>query len=349
MSSKPLKIGVMGCGFVADYGHFPAMARVPRYDLHAVFDPRFESAVAAQKKHGAAHAFHEVDAFFGSGLDAVVITSAAPAHEANVLSCAEHGVPALCEKPLAMDEEQADRMIQAMNAAGQPLYVAFCYRYGLNALRIKELLGQGAIGEVKAMRLIYNWDNHGKYENRDATAAVIEQRRHGRMLEGGPMVDCGVHQIDLARWWMGSEVTAFAGHGAWVDDYEAPDHIWAHLDHDNGCHTMVEMSYSFGHTMQQPEPMFVYQLIGTEGVILYHREKSRFELRNIHGTFPQEYHEEKNFTGVHQRFAHFLRTGEPGDLCTAEQGQEATRIARTITDNLIAERASTSSGTSVLA
>lgn len=153
------------------------------------------------------------------------------------------------------------------------------------------------------------------------------------------MVDCGVHQIDLAQWWLNSEVVRATGEGAWVDDFEAPDHIWAHLTHASGAHTMVEMSYSFGHTMRDAESSFVYQLIGTEGVITYDRNISRFELRNQDGTFPQQYHEEKDFDGAHRAFAHFLNTGDPGELCTAEQGQEATRIARTLTDDLIARHA----------
>jgi len=36
----------------------------------------------------------------------------------------------------------------------------------------------------------------------------------------------------------------FSGHGAWVDDYEAPDHVWLHMDHASGAHTTVEVSYS---------------------------------------------------------------------------------------------------------
>ena len=62
-------------------------------------------------------------------------------------------------------------------------------------------------------------------------------------------------------------VTRFSGHGAWVDEYQAPDHMWLHMDHANGAHTMVEMSYSYHHTSKKALSEFVYELIGTEGVI----------------------------------------------------------------------------------
>lgn len=62
------------------------------------------------------------------------------------------------------------------------------------------------------------------------------------------MVDCGTHQIDLASFWLDSDVVQYDAHGAWVDDYDAPDHIWLHMDHANGAHAMVEMNYSYHHT-----------------------------------------------------------------------------------------------------
>ena len=70
------------------------------------------------------------------------------------------------------------------------------------------------------------------------------------------MVDCDVHSIDLARHWLGSEVARHTALGAWVADYEAPDHMWLHLDHESGAHTMVEMSFTYGHTAKEPISFF---------------------------------------------------------------------------------------------
>jgi predicted dehydrogenase len=120
-------------------------------------------------------------------------------------------------------------------------------------LKIRELVRAKAIGEVRSLRLIYNWGMHGKFDFDGNGKKILQKRRDGRMLEGGPMVDCGTHQIDLSLFWLGSEVVAFSSHGAWVDEYEAPDHIWLHLDHANGTHSMIEMSYSCHHTSKRSE------------------------------------------------------------------------------------------------
>ncbi|MBB6429825.1 Gfo/Idh/MocA family protein [Algisphaera agarilytica] len=333
------KIGLMGCGNVATYGHLPAIRDTAGLELHAIYDPDASRArdLASPHRFNVRHACHTEEAFFASGIDAVAITSPAPAHEANVLAAAKHGLPILCEKPLSMSKEQGQRMIEATDAAGVPLYVAFCYRFSPSALKIKDLVAEGAIGDVRSLRLIYNWDCHGKYNQRDPEQGVAPHR-HGRMLEGGPMVDCGTHQIDLAQWWLGSPVVNARGHGAWADDYEAPDHVYAHLDHDNGAHTMVEISYGFGHTMKDPESLFLYQLIGTDGVITYDRNIGRFELRNTEGTQTLKYHHEKDFAGMYRAFAKALETGDANNLPTAAEGLRVTDLAVEVTEQVMEAR-----------
>jgi predicted dehydrogenase len=156
------------------------------------------------------------------------------------------------------------------------------------------------------------------------------------------MVDCGVHQIDLARWWLGSEVEWQCGIGVWIDDYEAPDHLYLHMGHTCGAHTMVEMSFSYNATSREPRTHFQYELIGSDGVIRYNREEHSFELRNSHGTQWLAWHPEKNFAGMHTEFSHALSTGDARGMPTAKDGLIATRIARLATEEAIRDRERTS-------
>jgi predicted dehydrogenase len=332
------KIGLMGCGIVAGYGHLPAIKSVRDLELWAVFDPDENAVREAQKKFGAAHAFTDEKAFFESGIEAVTITSPAPFHKVNVLRAAQYQLPTLCEKPLAMDGPEAQEMIAAMQSANAPLYTAFCYRFSPSALKIRELVQSGAIGDVRSLRLIYNWDCHGKFASGANGNSTIQQRRHDRMLEGGPMVDCGTHQIDLAQFWLASPIVNFDGIGAWVDDYEAPDHIWLHATHQNGAHTCVEISYSYGMTAQKRLHEFVYELIGTQGVIRYDREARSFKMETPRGTEVFKWHDEKNFTGLYEEFSRALHSGDAGLLTTAAEGQRVTEIAREATNRAIEKR-----------
>ncbi len=328
----------MGCGVVADYGHLPAIVKTPGLELVAVMDPNQERVHAAAEKFGSPLAFTDAKSFFESGLDAVLICSPAGAHLANVKNAAEYGVHVLCEKPLAMNDAESEEAIAAMDSAGRMLFTGFVYRFSPVALQIKAWVQQGVIGEVRSLRLIYIWDLHGQYEQ-DVDGEWVESPRwRGRMLEGGPMVDCGVHQIDLARWWTGQEVARSSANAAWVAEYEAPDHVYMHMDHERGTHTMVEMSFTYGHTVREPRHHFSYHLIGTGGVIRYDRNGWILEARTGQETIRVPGGSEKNFGGMHAAFAEALRTGEPGHLPSGRDGLIATHLARTATDMAIANR-----------
>lgn len=335
---RTYKVGVLGCGMIAELGHLPVLKHTPGLQLYALYDINFERAVGLQKKFQVPHAYPTEKEFWESNIDAVVVCTPAPLHHANILQAARHGKHVLCEKPLAMTETDIEDMDRVMREAGLQLYTGFTYRFSQSAMDIKRLVQEKAIGEVRLLRLIYNWNLHGKWRWNEKGERMASPLRVGRMLEGGPMVDCGVHQIDLARWWLGSEVEWQRGLGVWVEDYEAPDHMYLHMGHACGAHTLVEMSFSYNATSREPRSHFLYELIGTDGVIRYNREEHSFELRNSHGTQWLPWHGEKNFAGMHAEFARALARGTAGDMPTARDGLLATRIARLATEQAIEDR-----------
>lgn len=328
----------MGCGMVARYGHLPAILSTPSLHLHAVFDPDAANLRLAREQFGVQHVFTDAEAFFASGIQGVSITSPAPCHLENVLQAAAHRLPAICEKPLAMNRAEGERMIAATRSAGVALHAAFCYRFSPCALKIRELVRNRAIGEVRSLRLIYNWSLHGKFATDPEGRRIIQKRREDRMLEGGPMIDCGTHQIDLATFWLGSPVASFSARGAWVDDYEAPDHMWLHMDHANGAHTVVEISYSYHHTTQNRRSEFVYELIGTDGVIRYDREASSFTVSTPSGVECLDFAPEKNFAGLYAEWARSLARGSSELLASADEGLRVVEIAAGATSAAVAAR-----------
>lgn len=332
------KIGVMGCGVVADYGHLPAIVKTPGLELAGVFDPVRENAVRAATRFGTT-AFTDQEALLDSGLDAVVVCSPVPFHRENVLAAAARGLHVLCEKPLGMDDAEVLEMIAATRSAKVGLAAGFVYRFSPVSQTIRRWVREGTIGEVRALRLGYVWELHGRYEEAVDGTWRENPRWVGRMIEGGPMVDCGVHFIDLARWWLGREVVRSHGVGAWVaDGYDAPDHMWLHLDHEGGAHTAAEVSFSYGFTAKDPAPLFTYDLVGTGGTIRYDRNGWLLERRNGEGTLRIPGSSEKDFAGMHAAFAQALATGDWSEMPSAEDGMEATRLARVATESVIAMR-----------
>jgi predicted dehydrogenase len=326
----------MGCGHVADFGHVPAILEIPGLQLAALFDPNPQRVREMENKFMLGCGFTRTEAFFQQNLDAVVIASPPAAHAENSIAAAKNGALILCEKPIADSEESGREMIEAVRAAGQEIYTAFVYRYSPVAQQIKRWVEEGIVGEVRSLRLNYLWNLHGQYEQDDAGKWIESARWRGRMLEGGPLVDCGVHQIDLARWWLQSEVVQATGHGAWVSNYEAPDHVFLHMDHANGAHTSIEVSFTYGHTAKDPRSIFTYELIGTGGVIRYDRDGYILEARHGQGTTAAPGASEKNFKGMYAALVRELQNKSGTELPSAEDGLIATSIAEAATEAAIA-------------
>ena len=333
-----IKIGVLGFGMIAEWGHLPAIQKCPDISLEAVFDINWDRSLQMQKEFKARHAFPTEEEFWNADFDAVVICTPAPLHLEHVTKAAKHGKHILCEKPLAMTESDIEKMIEVAKKADVKLFTGFCYRFSPSALEIHKLVKNGWIGDVQSLRLIYLWNLHGKWQRNHKGDFEISRLRLGRMEEGGPMVDCGVHQIDLARWWLGSEVVSYKGIGVWVEEFEAPDHMYLHMDHECGAHTMVEMSFSYNATSKEPRSNFQYELIGTDGVIRYNREEHSFEIRNSQGTKYLPWEPEKNFLGMYKELHRALSTKKDGNMPLAEDGLAATRIARAATEDAISNR-----------
>lgn len=335
---RPFKIGVLGCGMIAEKAHLPLLSATPGLQLEAIYDIHFARALTMQKKFNVPKAFATEEEFWAADIDAVVVCTPAPIHMHNVKHSARHGKHVLCEKPLAMNETDIEKMIAIMNEAKLMFFAGFNYRFSQSSVDIRRLIHANAIGEVRALRLVYNWHLHGKYKFDEQGNRIDSPLYVGRMMEGGPLVDCGVHQIDLARWWLGSEVQWQRGIGVWVDDYEAPDHMYLHMGHASGAHTMVEVSFSYSTTAKDVRSHFQYEIIGTDGILRYNREEHTFELRNSYGTQWLPYYPEKNFAGLFTEFAKALATGEPGHMPTGMDGLIATRIARIATEQAIRDR-----------
>lgn len=333
------RIGLMGCGAVASFGHIPSIRRTEGLHLASLFDPDAQRLADAKAISPESETFSDVEAFFASGLDAVAIASPAPVHRENVLMAAQHGLPVLCEKPIAMNDAEAEEMIAAMERAKLPFYLGFVYRFSPVALQIKRWIDEGVIGEPRSLRMIYIWDLHGQYEPGPDGAWIVSPRYHGRMIEGGPLVDCGVHQIDLCRFWLGQEVVRYDGSGAWVlDDYEAPDHLFLNMDHEGGAHSFVEVSFTYGHTVREPAPQFSYDVIGTGGILRYDRNGYVLEARTGQEVIRAPGASEKNFDGMYHAFEEALRTGANELLATARDALIATQIAREATEQAISKR-----------
>ncbi|MER7489854.1 Gfo/Idh/MocA family oxidoreductase [Streptomyces sp. NPDC126497] len=190
---EPLGIAVIGTGRMgAD--HVRRIDRVvsgARVAAVADVDADRAEAVAAGVEGCTVHT-DPAAAMAAAGVDAVLIASSGPAHEAALLAALEHDLPVLCEKPLTPDAASALRVMEAEQALGhRRVQVGFMRRYDTEYVRLKALLGSGRLGRPLML--------HNRHRNVASppffTSAML-------------ISDSVAHEVDATRWLLGHEITA---------------------------------------------------------------------------------------------------------------------------------------------
>ena len=330
-----MKIGIAGCGIVAEKSHLPTFPVAEDLERTVLYDPKPDHVRALAARTGFALGTSDWDAFWASGPDVLLITSPASRHLANIRDAAAHGIrEILCEKPLTDTDAGDEEVLRIVRENRIRLVPCLCYRFGDISIRVRDAVRAGEIGEVRSLRLVFNWDCHGKH--RPDLPGGVNKRRHLRMIEGGPLLDCGIHLVDLLTFWTDALPVSCHGHGAWADEYEAPDHVWAHIDLENGAHAMVETSFSYGHTCSNRLSRYGYEIIGTHGVIRFDRDANLFEIQNGRGSRTLPIGAIKDFGAFDAAYIEAVRSGDFSQLPTAEDAARAGRMVREATRQAVA-------------
>ncbi|GAA3186438.1 Gfo/Idh/MocA family oxidoreductase [Streptomyces virens] len=190
---EPLRIAVVGTGRMgAD--HVRRIDRVVNgARVTAVVDVDAERAksVAAGVDGCTAHT-DPAAAMASADVDAVLVASPGPAHEAALLAAFEHDLPVLCEKPLTPDAASALRVLEAEQALGhRRVQVGFMRRYDAEYVRLKALLDSGRLGRPLML--------HNRHRNVASSPFFTSA-----ML----ISDSVAHEVDATRWLLGHEITA---------------------------------------------------------------------------------------------------------------------------------------------
>lgn len=186
------RVGISGSGFGVRV-HLPALLAHPRFDVVALASPNSAAAVAAERK--IPHAFASCEEMVaGAQLDAVVVASPPFVHRADVLASLERGLHVLCEKPFALNLEQAEDMLAASKRAGTACGMSHEFRWIPQRTAVKELVVNGHLKPLREIEVTY------------LTTFLRESgtRKRGWWFEkryGGGMAGAiGSHMIDLASW-----------------------------------------------------------------------------------------------------------------------------------------------------
>jgi predicted dehydrogenase len=141
---------MIGCGEVARMKSGPGLIRADHSRLVAVADRHVERAQAFAREHGVARAHDDAEAILrADDIDVVYVATMTESHRDLVLRCAAAGKSVLVEKPMGMSHAECVEMDQACRAAGVRLWVAYYRRALPRFVKVRDLVADGAIGEVR--------------------------------------------------------------------------------------------------------------------------------------------------------------------------------------------------------
>ncbi len=319
MKSK-LNLALVGTGRMGiAYARYLAN-RVPGAALYAVADVRADVAESVRAEFGAARAVADYRDLLGDpNVDAVVVMTPTKLHKDVVIDAARAKKAIFCEKPLSLDLAEAEAMNDAVAKSGVFFQLGFMRRFDAGYAAAKKKIAEGAIGKPCVF----------KSSSKDKARPSVDYLRPEN--SGGLFIDMGIHDFDLARWFMGDVTSVHSVGGVLaypeMDGIGDWDNAIATLRFANGCIGSVSLSrngvYGYGiHT----------EILGTEGTLQigYDRETPVLVMKDnviAHDTVPGFYERFENAYIVQlQDFVQNLLQRRPPPITCAD-GIAAQKIA----------------------
>lgn len=191
---KKLRIGMIGAGNIAKT-HLNAYKLDPRVEIVAIADIDEAKAAKVANEFGIPEYYASVDEMLAScELDAADVCVWNCAHAECTIAALNAGLNVLCEKPMAMNAAEAQAMKDAADRNGKLLMLGFVTRFSSQAKIAKDFIDQGILGDIYYSKATYI-RRHG-----NPGGWFSDKSRSG----GGPIIDIGVHPLDLTRYLMGN-------------------------------------------------------------------------------------------------------------------------------------------------
>ena len=336
---EKLKIAIVGVGGISN-SHIAAYRANPNAEVYAFCDINAERLRYMGERYGVNRLYTDEAEMLRElpELDAVSVCTWNSAHAPCTIMALDAGKHVLCEKPMAMNVEEAEAMKAAAERNGRLLMIGFIRRFGRDCDIVADMIRSGNLGEVyyaKTVNLRRNGNPGGWFG---------EKARSG----GGPLIDLGVHSIDLVRYLLGKPRAVSVYGVTYTKLGSRPDiktpkfYVSASAtDHDicdcedlasvlirfeNGAALSVEMSFSLNIGKEENS----IQLFGTKGGVRMADDVQLFsQLNGYLSNVSLEGQTGLDMgSGFRSEIAHFLHCIQTGEPCrnSADDGIELMKI-----------------------
>jgi predicted dehydrogenase len=193
---KKVKVGIIGCGGIANGKHMPSLSKLSDVEIVAFCDLIEEKAVKAKEEYGTPDAKVYTDykeLLKDSEIEVIHVCTPNRSHAPITIDSLYAGKHVMCEKPMAKTAADARRMVEVAKETGKKLTIGYQHRHKPEAIYLKSVIERGDLGEIyfaKAFavrrRGTPNW------------GVFLNEYEQG----GGPLIDIGTHSLDITLYLM---------------------------------------------------------------------------------------------------------------------------------------------------
>jgi predicted dehydrogenase len=271
-ANNPIRIGIIGSGNIGNV-HMEVLKQIPEAQIAAVTDVYLPLAETRAREHGIEKVYETTDKLLADdSIDAVVIAVSNEWHAPIAVQALEAGKHVLLEKPMAINLKSAKQIVEAERKAGKVLMIPHQLRWESLSMQVKQQVEKGTLGHIYHAKA--GWVRRKGIPGWGTWFTQMDKSG------GGPLIDLGVHMLDLSLYLMGNPkpVSVYGatyaefgprkkgigswGAPNWNGHYDVEDLATALIKLDNGATLSLDVSWAaLVETDNQP----YVQLLGSEG------------------------------------------------------------------------------------
>lgn len=230
------RFGIIGCGSVADF-HIEAIRQIEEASLVMVSSRTEAKAQAVAEREGCSWTADYRELLARPDVDIVCVTTSSGSHATIGLDVVNAGKHLVIEKPIAMNMQDAERLVQAAKANNVTLSVISQRRFEAQNQAIKRVLDEGALGKLLLAEVsLPFYRSQSYYDSAEWRGTIAE--------DGGALMNQGIHCLDLLLWFAGDVHSVFGKIATQTHDMEAEDLGLAILQFKNGAFGTIMASTS---------------------------------------------------------------------------------------------------------
>lgn len=193
---EKMKVGIIGAGGIVQIAYLPAYQKMEEAEVVAICDVNELKLKEVAKKFNIPKAFPRYeDLLKEEEVEVVNICTPNLLHAEQTIASFRAGKHVLCEKPVAMSVKEVEKVLAEAERADRKFMVGFCHRFDPPSSTLKRFIDRGELGEIYYAK--------ASYLRRRGIPGLGGWFTTRRLSGGGPLIDVGVHILDLSLWFMG--------------------------------------------------------------------------------------------------------------------------------------------------